>query len=224
MKRQENIPVFMVTNWDMVGYTATTMVSVLCNTQRNIDFYIMDCGLSDFDKKQLSTLKNKFSNLNSMSFSKVDMKRFEGMNVWYYGMLDAWAMLLFPEAFPDVKKVVHIESDTLVVDDIAKLYNEDLDNYTIGGCPEIAFGATSELFPSKEHVYFNLGMLLIDCDKWRQDNTTEKCLELGKKYGKKFNCLHQDALNMLYYNNNYKQLPNRYNLGERKKLCKKYSS
>ena len=42
MKRQENIPVFMVTNWDMVGYTATTMVSVLCNTQRNIDFYIMD--------------------------------------------------------------------------------------------------------------------------------------------------------------------------------------
>ena len=41
MKRQENIPVFMVTNWDMVGYTATTMVSVLCNTQRNIDFYIM---------------------------------------------------------------------------------------------------------------------------------------------------------------------------------------
>lgn len=104
MKRQENIPVFMVTNWDMVGYTATTMVSVLCNTQRNIDFYIMDCGLSDFDKKQLSTLKNKFSNLSSMSFSKVDIKRFEGMNVWYYGMLDAWAMLLFPEAFPDVKK------------------------------------------------------------------------------------------------------------------------
>ena len=60
----EIIPVFMVTNWDMVGYTATTMVSVLCNTQRNIDFYIMDCGLSDFDKRQLSTLKNKFSNLN----------------------------------------------------------------------------------------------------------------------------------------------------------------
>ena len=41
MKRQENIPVFMVTNWDMVGYTATTMVSVLCNTQRNIDFYMI---------------------------------------------------------------------------------------------------------------------------------------------------------------------------------------
>ena len=72
----EIIPVFMVTNWDMVGYTATTMVSVLCNTQRTIDFYIMDCGLSDFDKRQLSTLKNKFSNLNSITFSKVDMKSF----------------------------------------------------------------------------------------------------------------------------------------------------
>ena len=216
----ENIPVFMVTNWDMVGYTATTMVSILNNTKRNIDFYIMDCGLSDFDQKQLSTLKDKFANLKSISFSKVDMKRFEGLNVWYYGMLDAWAMLLFPEAFPKVKKVIHVESDTLVVDDIAKLYNEDLESYTIGGCPEIAFGSLSELFPSKEHIYFNLGMLLIDCDKWRKDNTTEKCLELGKKYGKQFNCLHQDALNMLYYNNNYKQLPNRYNLGERENVVK----
>ncbi len=220
MTQQENIPVFMVTNWDMVGYTATTMVSILNNTKRNIDFYIMDCGLSDFDQKQLSTLKDKFSNLKSLSFSKVDMKRFEGLNVWYYGMLDAWAMLLFPEAFPKVKKVVHVESDTIVIDDIAKLYNEDLEGFTIGGCADIAYGMTSELFPSKEHVYFNLGMLLIDCDKWRKDKTTEKCLELGKKYGKQFNCLHQDALNMLYYDNKYKQLPNRYNLGERENAVK----
>ena len=41
-ERKENIPVFMVTNWDMVGYTATTMASIMCNTKRNIDFYIMD--------------------------------------------------------------------------------------------------------------------------------------------------------------------------------------
>lgn len=219
-ERKENIPVFLVTNWDMVGYTATTMASIMCNTKRRIDFYIMDCGLSDFDRKQLSTMKERFPAIDKIEFYQVDMKRFEGMNVWYYGMLDAWAMLLFPEAFPNVHgKAVHVESDTLIVDDIEKLYNESLDGYTIGACPEIAFGALNDLFPSKEHVYFNLGMLLIDCDKWRTDETTEHCLELGRKYGKEFNCLHQDALNMFYYDNKYKKLPNRYNLGERKNYC-----
>ena len=208
-ERKENIPVFLVTNWDMVGYTATTMASIMCNTKRRIDFYVMDCGLSDFDRKQLSTMKQCFPAIDKIEFYQVDMKRFEGMNVWYYGMLDAWAMLLFPEAFPNVHgKAVHVESDTLIVDDIEKLYNESLDGYTIGACPEIAFGALNDLFPSKEHVYFNLGMLLIDCDKWRTDETTEHCLELGRKYGKEFNCLHQDALNMFYYDNKYKKLPN----------------
>lgn len=219
----EIIPVFMVTNWDMVGYTATTMVSVLCNTQRNIDFYIMDCGLSDFDKRQLSTLKNKFSNLNSITFSKVDMKRFEGLNVWYYGMLDAWAMLLFPEAFPDVKKVVHIESDTILVNDIADLYNESLDKYVVGACPDIAFSQGHPLFKSLTHKYFNLGMILIDCVKWQENNITDKCLKLGKKYGKEFNCLHQDALNMVF-EDDYKVLPNRYNLGERENYIKQLFS
>ena len=214
MKKQ--IPIYFVTNWDMAAYTTTTMVSLLSNTKCNCDFYIMDCGLSISDRKRLLTLKEQFQNLKSLSFSTVDIARFKGMNSWYYGTLDAWAMLLFPESFPEVHgKAIHIESDTLVVDDIEKLYNEDLNGYTIGAAPDIAFIKTSELFPSKEHYYFNLGMIMIDCDKWRENNTTKMCLDLGIKYEKKFFCLHQDALNMLYYNNNYKKLPNRYNLGER---------
>ena len=95
-----------------------------------------------------------------------------------------------------------------------------MDGQAIGAAPEIAFGTYSDLFPCNGHVYFNLGMALIDCDKWRKDNTTEECLKLGKKYGKRFNCLHQDALNMLYSVNKYKKLPNRYNLGERKNYAK----
>lgn len=218
-KEAETIPVFLVTNTDMVAYTATTMASVLYNTKSNIDFYIMDCGLSDFDKRQLSTLKERFSNMESISFSTVDMAVFEGMNTWYYGMLDAWAMLLFPEAFPEVKKVVHVESDTILVDDIAKLYHENLGKYTIAAAPEIAFSTLSEMFPSPTHVYFNLGMIVINCVQWRKEEVTKKCIDLGKKYGRKFNCLHQDALNMLFQDN-YKVLPNRYNLGERKNYVK----
>lgn len=215
----QTIPVYFVTNWDMVGYTATTMASILSNTKHNCDFYVMDCGLSDFDRKQLSTMKDKFSNLKSLSFATVDVKQFEGMNVWYYGMLDAWAMLLFPQAFPNIKKVVHVESDTILVNDIADLYNQDLESYTVGACPDIAFGNFSELFNSPNHKYFNLGMMVINCEKWRKEKVTEKCLELGKKYGKQFNCLHQDALNMVF-ENNYKILPHRFNLGERANLIK----
>lgn len=213
----QNIPIFLVTNTDMVGYTATTMVSVAVNTKHDVSFYIMDCGLSDFDRKQFLTLKDTFSNIKNIEFRNVDLKKFEGLSVWYYGLLDAWAMLLFPERFPEVDKVVHIESDTIVLDDIAKLYNEDLEGFTIAACPEIASILRDDInLDCRNHVYFNLGVIVIDCAKWREEKITEKSLELGKKYGEKFCCLHQDALNIIFSNNKYKILPNRYNLGERK--------
>ncbi len=215
--RVQNIPVFLVTNTDMVGYTATTMVSVVENTAHDISFYIMDCGLSDFDKKQLLKLRDKFPNIKTIKFSRADLKRFEGLSVWYYGLLDAWAMLLFPESFPEVDKVVHIESDTLVLDDIAKLYNEDLEGFTIAACPDIACILREDInLDCREHVYFNLGTIVIDCVKWREENVTEDCIKLGKEYGNKFVCLHQDALNILFSGNRYRILPNRYNLAERK--------
>ena len=218
----QNIPVFMVTNTDMVGYTATTMVSIVENSIHNISFYIMDCGLSDFDKKQLMKLEDTFKNISAIKFSAVDMDRFKGLAVWYYGLLDAWAMLLFPESFPEVDKVVHVESDTIVIDDIAKLYNEDLGNYTVAACPDIACIERDEIdVDCSKHTYFNLGSIVINCKKWREENITERCIELGRKYGEKFRCLHQDALNILFSDNNYKILPNRYNLGERKNYIRK---
>ncbi len=223
-EKQKNIPVYFVTNWDMVGYTATTMASILCNTKHNVDFYVMDCGLSDFDRKQLSTLKERFSNFKSLSFAKANMTRFKGLSTWYYGLLDAWAMLLFPEAFPNVHgKVIHVESDTLVVDDIVKLYNEDMKGYAFAGCPDIAFSNNRKVFSNIKYKYFNLGMAIIDCDKWREQNITTQALELGKKYGKIFGCLHQDALNMLF-DGNYCCLPSRYNLGERENYVKELHS
>ncbi|WP_298068280.1 glycosyltransferase family 8 protein [uncultured Mailhella sp.] len=213
----QDIPVFLVTNTDMVGYTATTMVSVVKNTKHNVSFYIMDCGLSDFGRRQLRSLQDKFSNITKMAFSRADLKRFEGLSVWYYGLLDAWAALLFPESFPEVKKGVHIESDTLVLDDISELYNIDLEDFTIGACVDIATHKKEEInLDCSKHIYFNMGTVVIDCLKWRKQDITERCINLGKKYGNKFFCLHQDALNIIFSNNKYKLLPSRYNLAERK--------
>ena len=219
VRESETIPIFTVTNYDMVAYTATMMVSVIYNTKNKIDFYILDCGLSDLDKNNLLKLKDNFPNIHSIQFASVDMNRLEGLPGWYYNTLDTWAKPLFPELFPNVEKAIHIESDTIFVDDISQIYKEKLEKYTIAACPDITAGKLNKLFSSNNHKYFNLGVLLIDCNKWRKENITSRCLEMGKRYGKQLTCLDQDVLNLIF-ENNYKPLPNRYNLSERVNYCK----
>lgn len=210
------IPIYMVTNTDMVAYTATTMCSVLYTTKSNIDFYVIDCGLSDWDKQNLINLKNKFSNLNSIQFFPVDLKQFGGLQTWYFGTLDAWSALLMPDLLPDnIHKILHIESDVIFLDDVKKLYDEDLEEYVIGATQDIQRTA----FDMYKEEYFNLGYMLVNVDKWKEQKIKDKALEIGKKYGKKLFCLHQDALNIVF-DGNFKLLPNRYNLAFRSIISK----
>lgn len=99
----EHIPVFIEGQDDLIDILATAMCSICYNTGSFIDFYVLDCGICPFNKKQLESLKAKFSNF-SIEFIPIDLKRFDGMKGWpppKYQFLDCYARLLIPELKPE---------------------------------------------------------------------------------------------------------------------------
>ncbi|MDR2526628.1 MAG: hypothetical protein LBC92_02005, partial [Rickettsiales bacterium] len=157
------------------------------------------------------------------SFIKIpDIKDiFEGCNDWR-GFFGIWARFLFPELKREINKAIYLDVDICLYDDISKLYYEDLNNCCIGACSDIGikkFGNRG-LPISKEHVYMNSGVILIDCEKWREEKITQKIIDIGKKYGNKLRFPDQDALNIVFNNNNYKLLPQRYNFMDIDTTCK----
>eukprot|EP00250_Pteridium_aquilinum_P014114 c21791_g1_i1 orf=609-1904(-) len=88
---------------------------------------------------------------------------------------------------PCVGRVIYLDSDLVVVDDILKLWNTKLGAHTIGA-PEYchanftkyfssSFWADTELFSTFEGrrpCYFNTGVMIIDLVKWRQQGCTRK--------------------------------------------------
>jgi lipopolysaccharide biosynthesis glycosyltransferase len=85
---------------------------------------------------------------------------------------------------PCVERVIYLDSDLIVIDDIAKLWEIDLGSNTIGA-PEYcranftkyfteAFWSDSDLAKTfdgrKQPCYFNTGVMVIDIAKWRQNN------------------------------------------------------
>ncbi|CAH9068663.1 unnamed protein product [Cuscuta epithymum] len=88
---------------------------------------------------------------------------------------------------PHVKRVIYLDSDLVVVDDIMKLWKVDLGGKVLAA-PEYchanftsyftdAFWADPELtktFWGRNPCYFNTGVMVMNVDKWRQGGYTKK--------------------------------------------------
>jgi len=226
---KEHIPVFIEGQDDLIDLLATSICSICYNTESFIDFYILDCGICDFNKKQINKLKEKFDNFE-LEFIPIDLKRFDGMKGWpppKYQFLDCYARLLIPELKLELNKAIYIDSDIIALGDIKKLWEQDLEDFELGAIADIGYGkhyynnCINKLGISKDHIYPNAGVLLIDCKKWRENNVTENLLKIGREKKDNLLVLNEDILSVYYNNNRYKLLQNRFNLTDLKsKICK----
>ena len=220
---QEHIPLFYEGQDDLVDILATSMASVCYTTKSFIDFYILDCGICDFNKRQLESLRNKFSNF-SLQFIPIDLGRFKDLKGWpppKYKYVDCYARLLIPELKPEIDRAIYLDSDTILLDDIRLLWEQDLAGYETGLVADIGYdkffydNCVCKLGVSAKHVYANAGVMLIDCRQWRKHNLTENLLQIARENKENLLVLHEDMLSIYYNGNRYKRLDNRFNLTDR---------
>jgi lipopolysaccharide biosynthesis glycosyltransferase len=99
--------------------------------------------------------------------------------------------------FPD--KIIYLDIDTVINNDIAELFNQDIENYEVGVVRDVF------ILGQKLHkTYFNSGMLLMNMKKIKETGHLQKTRDLCKV--RKMIFLDQDALN---YSVTYKKMLDR---------------
>lgn len=118
-----------------------------------------------------------------------------------------------PELFPDLKKALYIDGDVIIQSDLAKLYFTDVSDVYAGVIKDyhaLTFkGDVWERLGIKLSAYFNSGIMLLNLDKMRTENITQKLIEYrlnGINY-----YMDQDALNVVF-NDNVIYIDFKYNL------------
>ena len=86
----------------------------------------------------------------------------------------------------DVQKVIYLDCDLLVLQDIVDLWNFDMQSNPLAATED--FGILSSkgkcrekeknLCWNKEYSYFNSGVLLLDLELWRRENYANKLMKL----------------------------------------------
>ncbi|WP_069659966.1 glycosyltransferase family 8 protein [Arcticibacter eurypsychrophilus] len=109
--------------------------------------------------------------------------------------LNVYARLFIPHFIsPLLEKVIYLDVDMIMEEDIQELWKIDLQDKVIGGVVDRSgvvsstWGGISnykELGLSPDTKYFNSGLLILNPKKWRELNCTErilKCVNENKKY------------------------------------------
>ena len=150
-----------------------------CNKTRRIKFYVIDDGLSEYSKEGLEETVNKYSSNASIQFLTVEKDIYEDFLVSDHITTTAYLRISLPNllAKEDYKKVLYLDSDVLVLDDIVKLYDEPLNGKTIGAIIDPGqVKALERLGIDSDDLYFNSGVMVIDIDQWNKKEITEKTI------------------------------------------------
>ena len=122
-------------------------------------------------------------------------------NVWTYMCLMRTA---YPGMFPEYDKVLSLDIDVVITEDIGCLWDIDLTDYYFAGVPE-----EGRIKDGSDDMYANFGVIMMNLDKLRADGLGDKLIEAVNT--EHFGCPEQDAFNK-YCRGHIYQLPNDYNV------------
>lgn len=179
--------------------------SIEMNASSQINIFILDGGISELSKAMIkSSLRNtvQFIDLRHIKFN-FSHKREIALSTYY--------RLLLPDILSSYEKIIYLDGDMLVLNDIYKLWSTSLESYSIGAVAEMdvkAYKVSSELgLPSykmlnipEENLYFNAGLLVMDLEKWRRCDVSNKILKYLKDFEQYVLWHDQDGLNAILWN------------------------
>ena len=178
----------------MIYPTLISMVSALEN-KKNENILVYYLLLShNFITSNISIfedLKNTYEvRINYYIIPRI----FNNLKKWRGETDTIYYKLLIPLLFDHLDRIIYLDSDTLIYNDLWEMYNLPFnDNYILA--PPSPFHHLTEKYQMDYKYYVNGGVILFNIKKIRKDNIDFKLLYYATIYDKKFILLEQDIIN-----------------------------
>lgn len=181
-----------------VSAISSIVENASCDSFLNIHF--LHKSLSKKNKQAIEKVGNTKN--SRIIFRQVEEKDFSDCPIPEntHFSIETYFRMKIPSLFPSIDKILYIDCDTITLGDITALWNTDITNYYAAVCQDIITPSHLIEFTGK-HKYFNAGIMLINCKKWREHNIEAKCFEFVKNHGDKIVWVDQDVLNPVLAHN-----------------------
>ncbi len=192
------------------------MISMFENNKDadEITVYLMENGISGESKVKFQQIAQNYCRTIVM-LPMLDIEKLAGVKVVipaYNRMATCgrlFIVLLLPES---IDRVIYADCDTIFVDSLQKLWDMDISGYPIGMADGAMNTSYRELLGlSREGMYFNSGILLIDLKAWRERGAEKAFLRFLESQNGYVPFPDEGVLNAVFDGNIFR-VPLRYNV------------
>lgn len=211
IKTKKYIPIVYATDNNYAKHVSVSIQSIIENSNSLnylIFFILVDSGFDEQNKQLLREQVNRSG--HSIEFINMKEAFKDAKTSIAHISYHTFYRLQLPKILSYLNKLIYIDADTIVLKDIATLYDNDIRDSYFGGVKALAFD-------NKKHKnrlgidtdkYINAGVLLVNNRLLIKDNLLVKFNELVKH---EYDCQDQDIINIAAYRK-IKTLPTKFNL------------
>lgn len=217
-----NVPIVFCTDDDYVFPLAVAIQSIIAHSTAN-NYYDILVLKKELNPQNEDLILNLIKEIDNISIRFIDIstyinlypesiffKRAQFKAITYY-------RFLIPDLLNQYNKILYLDSDLVIIDDVAVLYNESLDNNLLAAAPDILlvqFAAARRNtscwnIPFDEYAtrvlkmddcskYFQAGVMLLNLKELREYNFKEKFIQELKRIEKP-PFVDQDVFNAVCY-------------------------
>lgn len=219
---EKAIPIVLAANESFAPYMNVFIKSLVENNRDNLlDIIVLH---QDIKSETQTIIKTDNCISDKVSIRFYDVKSyFKNLKLYIdqHLSLETYFRLAIQEILADYEKVLYLDSDMVVLDNIAELYAMDIEGYALMGAKDIDYlgnckisskpvdYALNKLKLNSEFDYMQAGVLIFNLKKMREMYTVQDLLDIAGSYNWKHH--DQDVLNYAF-RGKIKFLPQRWNV------------
>ena len=209
--KENNIPVALAADNNFIPYLAVTLKSIIdnSNTKNNYDVLILSSDISESNKKLIQLLAKECKNFSIRFINpKRYLQSFSPFLHGHFGHIETYYRLLLPQLLPEYSKIIYLDSDMVVLDDIAKIFETDVSEKLLAACRDADSAGLYNgcqvgkknyidniLQLKRPYDYFQAGTILLNLEEFRKTYSLEELLEFSAS--EEWQLQDQDVLNKL---------------------------
>ena len=182
------IPIFFAIDDGYIPFLAVALESLIENSSKQYYYSIkvLYTNISEENKKKINKYKRENVNIEFVDLNYYIEKVKDKLYTRDYYTNTTYFRLFIANLYPQYNKAIYLDSDIVVLGDIAELYNQDIGDNLVVAAPDDVIQTIKVFQEYAEKVvgvadyrnYFNAGILLMNLDEFRKFNFQDKFLYL----------------------------------------------